>query len=879
MWHPVVQRTPMMLRSARATILSRRLLAFLPAVVGASTWLCSPAHTLAQPSCVNPPAGLISWWPGQASAADIIGGNSGAASGSTSYALGQVGQAFAFDGHPGSCIRIPYASSLASPSYTVEAWVNPLVPITDPSGQKVLFAQNAGRVQLVARPGKTGVLVLFQFFVAPNSWKTIQSATEIPLNQFSHIAATWDGTNQRLYLNGVLSAQGISAAPPWDSSCDFFVGGIYSTSGGTGCQYQGQFFQGLIDEVSYYRRTLSASEIQGIYQAGSSGKCPPTIPVISALAPGQSPPTFALDLQKRDAAGNPFITRQVFQGRQLALIVMDVWDSHPDPSMASRTSALLPRLNEALDAARALGITVIFCPNEVPLPSAADTASFAGLPNQPLGDNGFSPPLPSYSDALSGDMVPIAYDTAYYPRFPIYNRQHPDLRIRSGDLASVSRQQIANYCAAHGITCLLYVGVAANMCICWSRETSMIPMKRYCNLTPILVRDLTDSMTLNGRKQTGVNDSSDNIDLTVTPDRGHARVVAQDETSVCASIDARQLLQYWPPAAYANLITGESNLLCFWPMDSKADYQQILDMKRTQSCWWNRNDPAQTAGLNFAVTGAILGAPDTALQFSGSTVLVSPLYRDDIPSDSPLSSLSSTNFTIEAWVQPAALNSNQWFFSHDNGSSNGVDVLLGLNSNNRFQFVVGTDPSKTSFGDFLQSATLVTAEDLASNRWFQIVAVHDINSRSDSLFVNGHLDAQTNQTCVPVTLSSAPHLGSRGLAQLGGSQFLVNRGFGFFYGALDECAIYSAALSSNTVMRHYQVAQAQAPSPVTVTASAQQNQLIVTWPAWPLGWRLQTSQDLLHWQNSTLPVSEANGLRQTYVPLVGPRQFFRSASP
>src|SRR6266478_10135357 len=33
-------------------------------------------------------------------------------------------------------------------------------------------------------------------------------------------------------------------------------------------------FRGGIDELSMYRRTLSPAEIQGIYSAGSAGKCP-----------------------------------------------------------------------------------------------------------------------------------------------------------------------------------------------------------------------------------------------------------------------------------------------------------------------------------------------------------------------------------------------------------------------------------------------------------------------------------------------------------------------------------------------------------------------------------------------------------------------------
>ncbi|HVV70884.1 MAG TPA: LamG-like jellyroll fold domain-containing protein, partial [Verrucomicrobiae bacterium] len=566
-------------------------------------------------------------------------------------------------------------------------------------------------------------------------------------------------------------------------------------------------------------------------------------------------------------------------GTQMAIIVMDVWNSHPDPEMASRGSALIPRMNEALAAARALGITVIFCPNEVAPPVGVNTAAFSGLPNQALRDNGFNPPLPSFTSSSSGDMVPVAYDAAYRPRFPTYTSQHPDLVIQPGDLASTSRQQIYNYCAAHGISYLLYMGVAANMCVCCTRETSMIPMKRFCGLEPILVRDLTDSMTLNGRRHTGVDDSAANVDLTMTPDRGHRLVVAQDESYVCSSIDARQLLQYWPPAAYSSVVTGNSNLLCFWQMNSRTDYQEIPDAMRTQSCWWNGADPRQTAGLSFSVAGAISNSPDDAVQFDGSTILISPLYRDDIPTNSPLFSLSSTNFSLETWVRPTVLNSNQWFYSHDDGTQGGVDVLLGLNSSNRFELAVGSDAGRGSFGDLLESDVAVTESDIASGHWFHIVGVHDRQNGTVSLYVDARLAAQSNEDCAPVGLSSAPHFGSRGVAALGSSRYLTRIGFEFYHGALDEFAIYSGTLDSNTILQHYQVGLGGEASPAMVSLQVGQGSGDLSWPAWPLGLRLQWSADLNDWQDCGLPVQEFGGTCHVSPPLTEPRQFFRLALP
>jgi nicotinamidase-related amidase len=519
--------------------------------------------------------------------------------------------------------------------------------------------------------------------------------------------------------------------------------------------------------------------------------------------------TFTLYLQKRDPSGQVIVTPETFNGSRMAILIIDAWNSHPDPEMASRTAALIPRMNQALDAARALGIRVIFCPHSVPAPAGADHRAFRGLPSQPQLDNGFNPPLPHYIRSDHGDMVPIPYDAAHRPRFPRWRKQHPDLVVKPGDLTSVSRQEIFNYCAAHGIDHLLYMGAAGNMCVYRTREVSMVPMKRYCGLEPILVRDLTDSMTLNGRLTTGRNNSRANVDLTMTPDRGHRRVVARVEMSVGSTIDARQLMQDWPPAAYANLVSGHSNLLGYWRMDSKSDYQEILDIQRLQSCWWNRTDNRQLAGLVFGVAGAIANDPDTAVQFNGSSsLLVSPIYRVDIPTNLPLASLSATNFTIELWVKLNHLNgTNQWFYAHDNGTAAGVDVLLGLNASNHFEFVVGQNAAGTGFGDVITTTNTVTQAEVDSQQWFHLVAEHDLSHSNVVLYVNAGDPMTAACQGASVSLALAPHLGSRGAIRMGADGMLSSLGFEAFNGVMDELAIYSTTLDAETVKAHYLIAK------------------------------------------------------------------------
>ena len=54
-------------------------------------------HVAAQ-TCVDPPEGLISWWPAEGNADDILGDNDGTLVNGATFAPGMVGQAFSFDG-------------------------------------------------------------------------------------------------------------------------------------------------------------------------------------------------------------------------------------------------------------------------------------------------------------------------------------------------------------------------------------------------------------------------------------------------------------------------------------------------------------------------------------------------------------------------------------------------------------------------------------------------------------------------------------------------------------------------------------------------------------------------------------------------------------
>jgi hypothetical protein len=89
--------------------------------------------------------------------------------------------------------------------------------------------------------------------------------TQLQEKTWYHLAATYNGNQVKLYLNGQLDA--------------FYTitGSIETTNFPVSIGYWGvanaDYFNGLIDEVQIFNRALSDTEIVAIYNAGSAGNC------------------------------------------------------------------------------------------------------------------------------------------------------------------------------------------------------------------------------------------------------------------------------------------------------------------------------------------------------------------------------------------------------------------------------------------------------------------------------------------------------------------------------------------------------------------------------------------------------------------------------
>jgi len=226
-------------------------------------------------SCASPPSGMVSWWGGDNNAMDMVGTNNGTLSGAT-YDLGIVGEAFSFDGVD-DYVSISDADFRSNAARTMAFWVN-----TSDEGVPIVFENTGplkgalfGRGNHVDQHLHLGIASGKQTLEWYESGHhSIQGTSNIADGNWHHLVFVSDGAGTAsLYVDAVLENSG-----PF-----FHTSGTTSTRFGS--QYEGNgsykyFFNGLIDEVEFFSRALTASEIAAIYNAGSAGVCTTSYAII-----------------------------------------------------------------------------------------------------------------------------------------------------------------------------------------------------------------------------------------------------------------------------------------------------------------------------------------------------------------------------------------------------------------------------------------------------------------------------------------------------------------------------------------------------------------------------------------------------------------------
>ncbi|MEY3219843.1 MAG: hypothetical protein RIT27_1200 [Pseudomonadota bacterium] len=218
----------------------------------------------------NPNDGLVAYYPFDGNAFDESGnGNDGTVYGATLTTDRNGKTKSAYKLNAGNYIEVADSSLLQPKHITLHAWVN-LNPV---NSNHMIFGKinyaNAASEQYTfgfVNGQQLG------FHIKRNSgcragygWSSLYGNQNLPLNTWSSVDATWDGSVMKVYANGELVGTKTDAPSGEIDEC---VGGNLQI--GRNWVKDTRFFNGQLDDVRIYNRALSDAEIKQLHETTDS---------------------------------------------------------------------------------------------------------------------------------------------------------------------------------------------------------------------------------------------------------------------------------------------------------------------------------------------------------------------------------------------------------------------------------------------------------------------------------------------------------------------------------------------------------------------------------------------------------------------------------
>lgn len=174
-------------------------------------------------------------------------GNNGTLGTAVRTPAGKFGSALSFNGFNAK-VTIPDAASLRlSGAMTLEAWVNPSA--IDTTWRDVI--QKGDDNYFLLATTSSGPPAAGGTFGGVNAYSL--GPSNLPLNTWTHLAATYDGATLRLFVNGSQASSSPRTGNIALSASPLEIGGD---------SVFGQFFQGMIDEVRIFNVARTPTQIQ-----------------------------------------------------------------------------------------------------------------------------------------------------------------------------------------------------------------------------------------------------------------------------------------------------------------------------------------------------------------------------------------------------------------------------------------------------------------------------------------------------------------------------------------------------------------------------------------------------------------------------------------
>ncbi|KKL89462.1 hypothetical protein LCGC14_1914450, partial [marine sediment metagenome] len=206
---------------------------------------------------------------------DSQGNNNGTNNGATRGAIGILNFSFDFENDDSDYVNLTDMDELSGvDEFSVSVWVNPEVMQTTDIiiGQLTAAETDAAFLIRLFASGLVDFLV----------WNTGGTNSQINnlvvvAGEWSHIVATYNGSSTRLYVNNTLSASGTLTGNVRNSAQNVTLGTRNDL---------GVFYDGLMDEVFIWNRSLSVSEVSDLYNDAAAITCTKVfLPTITLNSP------------------------------------------------------------------------------------------------------------------------------------------------------------------------------------------------------------------------------------------------------------------------------------------------------------------------------------------------------------------------------------------------------------------------------------------------------------------------------------------------------------------------------------------------------------------------------------------------------------------
>ncbi len=223
-------------------------------------WVLPPLTNAAR--SVVAPTNVVNWWTADQNLIDLYGTNHLTAFNGFSYASGEEGMAFHFDGSTSYLLPAGGATNIP-PNWTLCLWVN---------------RQNASTASAALMGDSTYAIKLEQYNATREIGFTHSGVADyyfkitVPQNTWTHVALVDSGSQLSLYTNGVfasstLYSNSVAIVTPSGLPLPRACFGADELANGV----QTDYMLGSVDEILTFHRALSAGEIAGVYAAGSAG--------------------------------------------------------------------------------------------------------------------------------------------------------------------------------------------------------------------------------------------------------------------------------------------------------------------------------------------------------------------------------------------------------------------------------------------------------------------------------------------------------------------------------------------------------------------------------------------------------------------------------